>query len=266
MNSWIYKYYIEPIVMDSGYNPVNTITWAVLLCLSILLLVRLLRRMAIEVNDGLVVATLPYILAGSTLRVIEDAEILAPPAKYLLITPLIYILVAMVAMTSLVLSWRAYRSLKPYAAAGVIWTGANLALLLGGGVARPWILGVVALLGTGLTASIYFALTRFGQSFLQSRFNQMILYSHMLDASSTYIGVDWLGYREKHVVPNLMIDAAGTALVMFPLKLAVILPILAIIDGSMREEGTAKSLTKLVLITLGLAPAVRNTLRMALGI
>ncbi len=87
----------------------------------------------------------------------------------------------------------------------------------------------------------------------------------MLDASSTYIGVDWFGYYEKHVVPTILIDLTGTAAVMFPLKLIILLPVLSMIDGSMKDA-SLRNLTKLALITLGLAPAVRNTLRLALGI
>ena len=37
----------------------------------------------------------------------------------------------------------------------------------------------------------------------------MIIYAHMLDASSTYLGVDWFFYHEKHVLPTYLIDLAG---------------------------------------------------------
>ncbi|PTD93561.1 hypothetical protein C9439_07110, partial [archaeon SCG-AAA382B04] len=32
---FIHRYYIYPIIHDSGYNPVNTLTWAVILVLSL---------------------------------------------------------------------------------------------------------------------------------------------------------------------------------------------------------------------------------------
>jgi uncharacterized membrane protein len=87
----------------------------------------------------------------------------------------------------------------------------------------------------------------------------------MLDASSTYIGVDWFGYYEKHVVPTYLIDLTGTASIMYPLKLLVLLPLLSIIDKYI-EDKSLLNLTKLALIVLGLAPAIRNTLRLTLGI
>jgi uncharacterized membrane protein len=87
----------------------------------------------------------------------------------------------------------------------------------------------------------------------------------MLDAGSTYIGVDWFDYYEKHVVPTYLINLTGTAAIMFPLKLLILLPVLSLIDKTL-EDRSLKNLIKLTLIVLGLAPAVRNTLRLALGV
>jgi uncharacterized membrane protein len=70
---------------------------------------------------------------------------------------------------------------------------------------------------------------------------------------------------KKHVVPTLSINLTGSAAIMFPLKLAILLPVLYMIDKSMQEP-SLRNLTKLTLITLGLAPAIRNTLRLALEI
>ncbi len=75
--------------------------------------------------------TIPYVLAGSSLRVIEDAELLSPPWKYLLITPLIYFLVFAVTIAALLLTRKIlgrdfYRG---YAAIGLLWTLLNLAAL-----------------------------------------------------------------------------------------------------------------------------------------
>jgi len=52
---------------------------------------------------------------------------------------------------------------------------------------------------------------------------------------------------------------------MFPPTPAVLLPGLYMFDRSLQEP-SLRTLTRLTLITLGLAPAVRNTLRLALGV
>jgi uncharacterized membrane protein len=266
--NWAYKYYIEPIIYDTGYNPVNTVTWAILLGISILGLIRVFRRMDLKMDERLVLYTLPYVLAGSSLRVIEDAGLIKPPASYMLITPLIYFLVFFVTTASLILT-RKFLGLKfyrIYAAIGLLWTFMNLAALSTVGIQRPMVPVAVLFLGTFLTGAIFLLRRPLPQlNFLDNRYNLAILYSHMLDASSTYIGVDWFGYYEKHVVPTYLIDLTGTAAIMYPLKLLVLVPVLSIIDQSI-EDKSLLNLTKLALIILGLAPAIRNTLRLTLGI
>jgi uncharacterized membrane protein len=64
----------------------------------------------------------------------------------------------------------------------------------------------------------------------------------------------------------MLINLTGTALIMYPLKLAILIPALSLIDSSFERESSLKNLTKLSLLVLGLAPAVRNSLRLVLGI
>jgi len=266
--AWIHRYYIDPIIYDTSYNPVDTATWAIVLGLAILGLMRIFRRLDVRVDERLVVYTLPFILAGSSLRVIEDAELVSPPGKYLLITPLIFFLVFLVTAACLLLTRRILGKefYRGYATIGLFWTAINLAALSAVGFENAWIIAAVFLLGSGLTGGILL-LRRVlpWLKFLDNRLNLMIIYAHMLDASSTYLGVDWFAYYEKHVVPTFLIDLTGTAAIMFPLKLLILLPVLSMIDRYL-EDPSLCNLTKLSLITLGLAPAVRNTLRLALGV
>ncbi len=268
MHPWIYKYYIDPIVYDSGYNPVNTVTWALLLGIMLLLTIRLFGKLDIRLDEKFVLCTVPYILAGSSLRVVEDANIVAAPTKYLLITPFIYFLVAFVTLASLGF-WRwafKERYLSGYASIGLLWTGFNLLLLFSKGTESLSAPVAIFSLGSIAALAAFSLASKMNLSFLSDRLNQLILYAHMLDASSTYVGVDWFGYTEKHVLPNFLIDLAGTALVMYPLKLLILIPVLALIDEALKGDQSLKNLTKLALLTLGLAPALRNTIRLTLGI
>jgi uncharacterized membrane protein len=268
LTDWIYRYYLEPIILDTGYNPVNTLTWAILLVISIFIIVRLFKHLDIVLDERLIFSTIPYILAGSSLRVIEDAELITQPAKYLLITPVIYFLVFFITIISLLICRKIFarKFYESYAAVGLLWTFINIIILLSVGVENIWAPIVVFCAGSAITGLVYLLITRLNFHFLENRCNLLILYSHMLDASSTWLGVDWLNYHEKHVVPTLLIDFSGTALVMFPLKLIVLLPVLSLIDESLREEASLRNLIKLALLILGLAPATRNVLRLTLGI
>jgi uncharacterized membrane protein len=267
LTGWLYKYYVEPVVFDTGYNPINTVTWAIILGLMLYVILRFFRWIGLEISEKLVLYTIPYILAGASLRVVEDANIVSKPFEYLLITPLIYFLVFSFTLTSLLATKKiGGENFFPYALTGLIWLGLNLAILISEGFKYPIIIPVVFLMGSIVTACIYLAAFRLQRlDFLYLRLNFIIIYVNMLDASSTYIGVDWFGYHEMHVVPTLIINFVGTAAVMFPLKILVILSVLSLIDQSLKEKNL-RNLAKLALITLGLAPAFRNTLRLAMGI
>jgi uncharacterized membrane protein len=267
-SAWIYKYYIYPFVYDTSYNPIDTITWAIVLGLAILGLKNLLRYFGQVVDERLVLCTLSYILAGSSLRVMEDANLFTTPWKYLFITPLIFFFVLIVTLVCFILTKKIGGEdfCRSYAVIGLVWTFFNLIILFQLGFKNAWVILAVFLLGSTITGGVLL-INRIAPrlNFLGDKFNIMILYAHMLDSSSTYIGVDWFSYYEKHVVPSYLIDLTGSAIVMFPLKLLILLPVLSIIDKSL-EEPSLRNLTKLTLITLGLAPAIRNTLRLALGI
>jgi uncharacterized membrane protein len=273
IQQFIYKYYVYPVIYDQPYNIVNTITYAILLALAIVGILRLLHYFKIEVNESFIFSVSPYILAGSSLRVIEDAEIVQPPLKYFLITPLIYIVVFTFCITSLYTSMLLERSKlinnsnRLFAFAGWLWSFINLGILLSTQpLLRPWVFFAVFGVGLGLSALVFLAAKLLHLGFLTSNVNLAIITAHLCDAASTYIGMDYLGYIEQHVVPTLLINLAGTALIMLPLKLLIFIPILYAVDKYMEDSKSFANLMKLAMLVIGLAPGIRNTLRMMLAI
>ncbi|WP_462271823.1 DUF63 family protein [Methanohalophilus sp.] len=273
---FVNKYYIEPIIYDSGYNPVNTLTWALILGACVFGVIKLLDRMKVEVDERFIFSIIPFILAGSSLRVLEDANVFSAPLKYLFITPNIYFVVFVVTLACLVVSKKLYDLdivgdwKKTFAAAGGLWFLSNLyALLYFEDIVRPDALVLILVIGTLVAFSIYGLARWQGIGLITDRLNFTILWVHLMDASSTFIGIDMLGYYEKHVVPAYLIDLTGTALVMYPLKLAIFIPVIYVLDSQFNDSEESISLrtfVKMVIIVLGLSPATRNTLRMALGI
>lgn len=273
---FVNKYYIDPIIYDSGYNPVNTLTWALILGACVFGVIKLLDRMKVEVDERFILTIIPFILAGSSLRVLEDANVFSAPLKYLFITPNIYFVVFVVTLACLVVSKKLYDLdvvgdwEKTFAAAGGLWFLFNLyALLYFEDIVRPDALVLILVIGTLVAFSIYGLARWQGIGLITDRLNFTILWVHLMDASSTFIGIDMLGYYEKHVVPSYLIDLTGTALVMYPLKLAIFIPVIYVLDTQFNDSEESISLrtfVKMVIIVLGLSPATRNTLRMALGI
>ncbi|HEY9246861.1 MAG TPA: DUF63 family protein [Candidatus Methanoperedens sp.] len=277
---YIYRYYISGIVNDESYNPVDTITYAILLGISIFGVLRLLDKLKIEVNERFIVSVVPFILAGSSLRVLEDSGFFSPPLKYLFITPVIYFVIFAVTITLLAIAVNLEKKkmIKDYhpffAGAGVVWTLINIAaLIMIGNVENPVPAFAILMLGILITSAAYLISRTANFALLTDKLNISILFAHMLDASSTFIGIDWLGYYEKHVAPTFFIDLAANytdhpALIMYPLKLLVFIPVLYMLDNQFDRVKEKKliNLMKFVILVLGLSPATRNTLRILMGV
>ncbi|MCK4735118.1 MAG: DUF63 family protein [Methanophagales archaeon] len=265
-------YYIKPIFDDLGYNWVNTMSWALLFALFVLLaLLKILKKIGIEIDEKFIAAVVPYILVGATMRVIEDAELIVPPLSYLLITPLIYFLVFVCGVFVLLISIKTSKTNYNYifGAVGLIWFFANLSILLWTEeLISPWVILAVSGISAVIVGVIYLIAAKFDVHFLTDKLNISVLAAHLLDATSTYIGIDILGdYIGKHVIENLIVKYTGSAVGMYLLKLGILIPVLYLMDTQFHEEEKElKNIVLLALITIGLAPAVRNTLRMAFGI
>ncbi len=272
IRQFIYTYYIHPITHDTGYNPVNTITWALLLVLCLFLTLKILKKLNIGIDKPFIAALAPYIFVGASLRVMEDAGLFSPPVSYLLITPLIYFLLffccVAILTISVKLSQSNVRCLVPFALIGTTWFFANLVILLKEEeIIRSWVLFAVIGISGIILLAIHVIAVKFGVNFLTEKLNVSVLAAHLLDASSSYIGIDILGYSGKHVMEGIIVKYTGSAAGMYPLKLGILIPVLYLLDTRFDEkERELKNLVLLALLVIGLAPAVRNTLRMVLGV
>jgi uncharacterized membrane protein len=278
---YIYKYYINGIVNDTSYNLVETLTYAfVLILICIFVVLKMLARLKVEIDTRFMISVLPYIFAGSSLRVLEDSDLFLPPLQYLFITPAIYFVVFAVTISvlSLALALERNGKIKDYhglfCAAGIAWALVNMAILLYvGEVKHLDYAAAILFLGILATGIVYIVSRQLNFAVLTDRLNISILFAHLFDASSTYVGMDWLNYYEKHPVPSFIIDFAGNysdhpALMMYPLKLLVFIPVFYILDSQLDDEKEKKfiPLMKLVILVLGLSPALRNTLRLLMGV
>ncbi|MDR0767882.1 MAG: DUF63 family protein [Methanosarcinales archaeon] len=283
--AFIHKYYIDPIITDSGYNIVNTVTWAVILGLAVYLLIYALQKMEIKIDAKFMMATLPFVIAGASLRVVADMGAISPPYSYILITPNIYFFVFLVTAACLGASLllQKYNAVKsfhqPYVLMGCLFIAAvYLVLFSVGTVANWWVPFAVAVIGIGIAVVFGLIAKKAGSKIFSDKMNLTILAAHMIDAASTVIGMEIFGYYEKHVVPAYLIDLTGTALVMFPLKFIIFFLVVWALD-IMLEKATAdendkekeqmgqiKNAIKFVVIILGLAPGIRNSIRLFFGI
>ncbi len=278
IRDFLYKYYIDPIRFGQPYNLVDTLTYAILLIASVYLVYRWLQRAGIRINERLILSTLPYVLFGGLLRVVEDTGMIESDVRFLLVTPLIFVVVFLVTVLSLFFTTalekgRVVQEYEPlYRGIGIL-----LVLVTGGILIRYGVLYstvgipeavIILTLTGGSTLALWGALRFLARwEFVQNPLYTLLIAGHMLDASATSYGIDLhaIPYQEVHVVGSTLIDLTGTAFSMFLLKLAVIIPAVYILE-QYRKEGNQElwCILLLAMITLGLAPGTRDMARMVL--
>jgi uncharacterized membrane protein len=100
--------------------------------------------------------------------------------------------------------------------------------------------------------------------------NLFIIFGQMFDAAATYVGVDFYGYSEKHPIPNFFFETFGTSVVFLPIKFALGVAVVYLIDISfmkdLKDYPNLKGLIKIIIIVLGLGPGTRDILRLVMGV
>ncbi|MDD1653752.1 MAG: DUF63 family protein [Methanomicrobiales archaeon] len=278
IREFLYKYYIDPIVLGQPYNPVDTLTYALILLVAVYLISRWLVRAGIPVDRDLVLSTLPYVVLGGLLRVVEDTALVPPPWQYLLITPLIFFVVFGFTVAVLFLS-RFLQEKGVVPRYHPLYAGVGAGACVGVGLLLLWfgltytqvdLLILSAILGLALATSLAIMLLLergFGWQFAADPLYRVLIFAQMLDASATSIGIDLhpLRYVEVHVVGSTLIALTGTAFSMFLLKIVVVIPAIYILTAYRKEGNPALwHLILLAMIVVGLAPGVRDTARMVL--
>jgi uncharacterized membrane protein len=275
IREFIYKYYIDPIESGGAYTLVDTLTYALILIVAVFLIYRWMQRAGLAFDRQLLFATLPWVVFGGLARVVEDTGMLPAPWRYLLITPLIFFVIFFYAAVVLYLCHRflGERGVRVYGMVGLVSAAVALVLLLwyGATAARLDVAVPAVILGlAAVTSAALWALLRYGLrwEYVSDRVYQVLIAGHMLDAAATSYGIDLhpLGYVEQHVVGSSLIAATGTGFAMFPLKLLVLIPGIYVLE-LYRREGSDTSfwyLIVLAMIVVGLAPGVRDMMRMML--
>ena len=278
IGDFIYKYYVDPIVNGGAYTIVDTLTYALILIISVYLVYKWLKKAEIEIDTKFVLSLIPYVVLGGFLRVVEDTGIIPYPYYVLLITPLIFFTIFFYAIIVLVTSRYLEKKgiiedyHKGFAAGGIIACAITLIPLIWYGITVTQINLIV--LFSILCFACISALATWGfvryvlkWDYVDDILYKLLIFGHMLDASATSFGIDLheMAYVEQHVVGSALIEATGTAFSMFGLKLIVVIPAIYILQ-IYRQEGNKElfHLIILAMIMVGMAPGIRDLVRMVL--
>jgi len=278
------EYFLNPIMQNGFFNPVNTIVYSIILVAAVFLVFRMLFRMGIRIDRHFLIAILPFIFWGSSTRVLHDAAyagILSPGlntfySSNFFPTPGSYLITFTFALITLLFSigiWKLVKIQywKTMFSVGAVFCLVNIILL-------PWGNPISFYMIMGLTvlwsALIYSLSVVFRHRFFKKRHlhlgkifsnqNQVILGGHLLDASATFVALSLFGYFEQHVVPRMLFPFLGE-ISMFLLKIGVVIPVLWIID-TYSDDRNFKNFLKIVVFILGVAPGLRDLIRLMVGV
>ncbi|MDH7593665.1 MAG: DUF63 family protein [Methanomicrobiales archaeon] len=275
---FIYKYYIDPIRYGHPYNVVDTLTYAGILLVSVYLVYKWLIARGTPLDRNFVLSTIPFVVFGGLLRVVEDTGLITSDLRFLLVTPLIFFSVFFIAVMALLAGTylqdkgrvQNYRSI--YAGTGIACVFVCSTVLIVYGLTQGRIgFFVLALISALAAASsiAFWALLRYGLGwkYVSDTLYRMLIFGHMLDASATGYGVDLheIPYREVHVVGSTLISMTGSGFSMYLLKIGVLIPAVYLLERYRTEGETGLyHIVILVMILLGLAPGIRDMVRMIL--
>ncbi len=306
---FIWKYFWGPIVEDAtnqhvtyhGVIPaekfsfVSELVYGILVVIAIYGLYRLLKKWKISVDFSFLIAILPFIIYGSVVRVLEDAQLFTEPVVYWFVTPLIYFQSLFLALFFLCIGHflekkQIYRCIS-----------AKKIILLGGLVCLTpflyhmtlWMCGYqwsptdgvrfdIFLLISGLVFFSVFPVYLFGKtckthsslSVYANPLNLFMLLGHMLDGITSYISIydpfymNLPSYVELHPASDFLMQLWPP---LFPIvKFILIIIVIYVLDVLYKDDllnyPRLANLLKIGIFILGFAPGLRDILRVSMGV
>jgi len=281
LTDFFQRYFIQPLQTGEGYNIYNTLVYGLLLLLGALGILKLLRRLGVKMDRGLFWASLPFLFLAALLRALEQFALSTGegplPVSSLFLTPGIYLLVATLALTSLLVGSYFQRGVPAMVVFGSFLSGLALILFLqtffqvsSGGVAyasgkvlqvRPLLflqILLVALIATALAAG---ALHRWKMA---TRENALILGGFAFESSSVALAALTLGYTAEQPLTRSLVGIHPIFYLVF--KVSLIVAILYYVERDLPAGDEYHWLTKFLLLVLGLPMGIHNSLQILLGV
>lgn len=262
LTSFFVQNFSEPLCRY--YTPIGTVTYGIMLVVAVAGTYKLLQKLKIDIDGRFILSLIPFIVYGGWTRALRDHMLGIYGNAWWWCSPPIYFIIFAITIASLLLGLLVEKRFRVPYWKTMIATGAAL---LAYDAAVTATAGMPNVQGTALIAAmaggwalLLLAVRKLwpASKKLLTRFNTSIMASHLLDASSTFTALTFFGYYEQHVLPTFLIGFTGPW-VMFPLKLAVVLPVLWYIDRS-NESEFFKRFLKIVILILGLALGMRDML------
>ena len=254
----IEEYFISPIIERSGYNIVNTTAYALLALLSLYLIYRYFKKIRLKLDNYFFLTLLSFSAFGSTKRVITDLTDKVFISNFINhyyaynffnVSPFIYVFVAALFLISLWLE----KKLKKKGLAlfiGSFLFLSHFAILLlyiktALFVLPLFVAFLIALLSSGIAKNIK---------------QKLVVFAQALDGFSTYLAIEWLHYKEQHVLAGFIGESFGY-FYFFLLKVAIALLFIYLVEKENLGE-LEKSFLYAIAFVAGFSPGFRDLLRL----
>ncbi len=292
ISAFIQQYYISPIIDHTGYNTVNTVTYALIALVAAYVIWTQFKKHHIKFDKEFFISVLPYILWGSTMRVVTDSIDTGVMQShlsglfgwlysfilglgvynygYLTSSPGIYIVTSFMLFLFLGLQVK-YKKKNLMRDAGIALWLVHLAMLLPMFHYVQYFALILAIAG-----SLAFIFKKIFEKYGMYPLAWAVVAAHSLDGTATFVIMDifnkvepactQLGrcYFEQHVLSNFIASLANTFLAYLGVKVAF--SAIAAYLVCREAEGENELVFILLLLTIfGLAPGLRNLLRITLG-
>jgi len=249
------NYFLAP--KKSGYDIPKTLTYGLILILAVYLIFKILKKLNVKVDRRLFLAISPYIIFGSSLRVLEDLGLMS---GFIFVTPGIYFLVFFILFFTLTVSLFLEKKRKiPYFK--TLFTVGLLLVTVSLTQFKP--VNSKGLLLVIICFVPWFLV--FGY-FLKkwSLTNRVVSSVQMFDATVTFVSLSFfsqkvlgmMGFIEQHIVPTFVINLFGPISFII-LKLVAIVSVLVLID-KFSDDKEFNTYLKLVIGILGAATGTRD--------
>lgn len=279
-SSFLNEYFIQPIVNPSvpGYNLVNTLTYGIILLgLTFYVIYPRLTKHGYVFDWSFLKMLLPYIVFGTSLRVLEDQKILTRSINplelgFYIYTPGIWFLTFALVVLGIALGKKLGKGSRENEQRITGYAGAAIALplllynLLN---AHEIIAGIGIILLVGAVSSIILKIGKKASwTFLEKPLAKAAMVGQLLDTSATFVALEFFECGEQHVIPRLLFGAFGNISFFF-VKIPLILLILywlhrEYVNGK-EPDSKMHGFILLFIAILGLAPGGRNLITVMAG-
>ncbi|HIP34893.1 MAG TPA: DUF63 family protein [Methanothermococcus okinawensis] len=266
IKSFIYKYYVEPIDKQSGYNYIQEITYGILLFFMVYLFYKVCKIFHIEIERKFAIVTVFYIVLISLIRALVDGGYI--PHTYYTVTPGIVVVVGIYYMIAIILSGLTLKeryyilatvmAVLPITYLAVIFLKNTVHL-----EALLYVLSIVILIYS-IFNYLCEKIKPLKDTLQFQSIDRYVILSQLIDGVSTAIGIGLYGYWEQHPLPRLFMDYFGPY-IMIPLKLVAVTIVLYVLNKEV-ENRDLRNILKIAIMALGLAPGLRDLFRIIMGV